>query len=54
MGPVDWSKEAARAGIAAVAAFFAALVLRALGAGKWVVAGASGAVGGIAAIAVIA
>jgi hypothetical protein len=47
-------KELGRAAIAAIAAFFAALLLKALGAGKWLTAAGSGAIGGMAAIAVIA
>jgi hypothetical protein len=54
MEQVDWGKEAARAGIAAVVAFLVGLLLKSLGAGKWVVGGASGAIGGIAAVAAFA
>jgi uncharacterized membrane protein YjjP (DUF1212 family) len=50
---INIPKEFGRAAIAAVVAFFAALLLKALGAGKWLTASASGAVGGIAAVAVL-
>jgi len=54
MNNIDWGKEASRAGVAAVVALLAGMVLKALGAGKWVVAGGAGAVGGIVAAAAIA
>ena len=54
MDNVNIPKELGRAVIAAVVAFFAALILKALGAGKCLAAAGSGAVGGIAAIAVLA
>lgn len=47
-------KELGRAAIAAVVAFFAALLLKALGAGKWLAAAGSGAIGGIAAVGTLA
>jgi uncharacterized membrane protein YjjP (DUF1212 family) len=50
---INIPKEFGRAAIAAVVAFFAALLLKALGAGKWLTASASGAVGGIAAVAIL-
>ncbi len=54
MDKIDFPKELGRAALAAVVAFFAALLLKALGAGKWLAAAGSGAVGGVAAIAVLA
>lgn len=54
MNDFDFGKEAARALIAAVIAFLVCLGLKAAGAGKWLASGAGGAVGGIAAVAVIA
>jgi len=54
MENIDFGKELGRAAIAAVVAFFVALMLKALGAGKWLVAAGSGAVGGLAAVAVVA
>jgi hypothetical protein len=50
----DGTKHAARALIALVVAYLAAAALKAMGAGKWVVAGVSGAAGNIAALAVVA
>jgi hypothetical protein len=47
-------KEAVRALIAAIVAYFVGRLLAATGAGKWLTAGGSGAVGGIAAIAMAA
>jgi len=54
MNQFDWAKEGGRAGVAAIVAFLVGLLMKALGAGKWVVAGVSGAVGGMAAVAVFA
>jgi hypothetical protein len=51
---IDAGKELGRAVIAGIVAFFMALVLKALNAGKWVTAAGSGAVGGMAAIAIVA
>jgi hypothetical protein len=51
---IDWNKEAGRAAVAATVAFLVGLLLKTLGAGKWVVAGVSGAAGGIAAVAALA
>jgi hypothetical protein len=51
---VNWNRELACAGVAAVVAFIIAAILRGNGAGKWLTAGASGAVGGLAAAVVIA
>jgi hypothetical protein len=51
---IDVPKELGRAVIAAIVALIVGLILKAMGAGKWLVAGASGAVGGIAAVAVVA
>jgi len=48
------TKELSRAAIAAVVAFFIGLLQKAMGAGKWLAAAGSGAVGGVTAIAVIA
>jgi hypothetical protein len=54
MDNVNIPKELGRAAIAAIAAFSAALLLKALGAGKWLAAAGSGAIGGVVAIATIA
>ena len=54
MSNINIPKELGRAAIAAIVAFFAALLLKALGAGKWLAAAGSGAIGGVAAIAAIA
>jgi hypothetical protein len=54
MDNISIPKELGRAAIAAVVAFFAALLLKGLDAGKWLVAAGSGAVGGVAAIVVLA
>jgi hypothetical protein len=51
---INGPKELGRAVIAAIVALVVGLILKAMGAGKWLVAGASGAVGGIAAVAVVA
>jgi len=53
MGNLDPGKELARAVVAAIVALIAMLFLKARGAGRWVAAAGSGAVGGLAA-AVIA
>jgi hypothetical protein len=54
MENINWRKEIAFAGAAAIVAFIVAAILRSYGAGKWLTAGASGAVGGLAAAAVVA
>lgn len=54
MDNLNIPKELGRAAIAAVIAFFAALILKALGAGKWLAAAGGGAAGGVVAIAAIA
>jgi hypothetical protein len=54
MGNIDLPKELGQSAIAAIAAFFVGLLLKALGAGKWLVAGGGGAAGGIIASAVVA
>jgi hypothetical protein len=51
---VNWRKEIAFAGAAAIVAFIVGAILRGYGAGKWLTAGASGAIGGLAAAAVVA
>jgi hypothetical protein len=51
---IDFGKELSRAALAAGAEFIVALLLKALGAGKWLVAAGSGAVGGLAAVAIVA
>jgi hypothetical protein len=53
MGSFDAGKELGRAVIAAIVALVVATFLKALGAGRWVVAVGSGAVGGLAAAAAI-
>jgi hypothetical protein len=54
MDKIDFPTELGRAAIAAVAAFFLALLLKALGAGKWLVAAGSGAGGSVVALALVA
>lgn len=54
MDNVNILKELGRTAVAAVIAFFIGLLLKAMGAGKWITAAGSGALGGMAAIAVIA
>ena len=54
MDNINWRKEIAFACVAAVVAFMIAAILRSNGAGKWLTASASGAIGGLAAAAVIA
>ena len=54
MESFNLGKEAARTLIAAVIAYLVSRLLGAAGVGKWLAAGGSGAVGGIAAIAVVA
>lgn len=54
MESFNFGKEAIRTVIAAVIAYFVSRLLKAAGAGKWLTAGGSGAVGSIAAIAVVA
>lgn len=53
MENINWRKEVAFAGVATIVAFIVAATLRSNGAGRWLTAGASGAVGGLAAAAVI-
>jgi hypothetical protein len=50
---INWRKEIAFAGVAAVVTFIVAAILRGEGAGKWLTAGASGAAGGLVAAAVV-
>jgi hypothetical protein len=54
MENINWRKEIGFAGAAAIVAFLVAVILRSNGVGKWLTAGASGAIGGLAAAAVIA
>lgn len=54
MEKIDGPKEFGRAVIATIVAFLVGLFLKALGAGKWLAAGAGGAAGGMVALAVIA
>lgn len=54
MENINWRKEIAFAGAAAIVAFIVAAILRGYGGGKWLTAGASGAIGGLVATAVIA
>ncbi len=54
MENINWRKEIEFAGAAAIVAFIVAAVLRGYGAGKWLTAGVSGAVGGLVATAAIA
>jgi uncharacterized membrane protein YjjP (DUF1212 family) len=54
MDNINFPRELGRAAIAAVVAFFAALILKTLGAGKWLVAAGSGVAGGVVAVAVLA
>jgi hypothetical protein len=54
MENINWRKEIAFAGVAAVVAFLVAAILRHNGAGKWTAAGVSGAVGGLAAAVAVA
>jgi hypothetical protein len=51
---INWRKEIAFAGVAAIVAFIVAAILRGHGAGKWLTAGARGAIGGLVATAAIA
>jgi hypothetical protein len=51
MQDINIPKELGRAAIAGGIAFLAALLLKALGAGKWLAAAGSGTAGGIVAIA---
>jgi hypothetical protein len=53
MENINWRKEIAFAGAAAIVAFLLAAILRNNGAGKWLTAGASGAIGGLAAAVVV-
>jgi hypothetical protein len=54
MDNINLRKEIAFAGVSAIVAFIVAAILRSNGAGKWLTAGAGGAIGGLAAAAVIA
>ena len=54
MKPIDIRRELAIAAVASLVAFFVGLILKALGAGKWLVAAGSGATGGLAAVAIFA
>jgi hypothetical protein len=54
MENINWRNEIVFAGVAAIVAFMVAAILRSNGAGKWLTASASGAIGGLAATAVIA
>lgn len=54
MDPIDIRKELGKAAVASLVAFFVALILKGLGAGKWLVAAGSGAAGGVIAVAVFA
>lgn len=54
MEKIDFPKELGRAALAAVATFFLALLLKALGAGKWLVAAGSGSGGSVVALAFVA
>lgn len=53
MKDINLGKEVSRAGVSAIVAFIAGPILKALGAGKWLVVGGAGAVGGIVAVAAI-
>jgi uncharacterized membrane protein YjjP (DUF1212 family) len=50
---INFPKELGRAIVAAVVALLAGLLLKALGAGKWLTAAGSGAIGGVVAIALV-
>lgn len=52
MKNIDIGKELGSAAVASLVAFFVGLILKALGAGKWLIAGGSGAAGSLAAVAV--
>jgi hypothetical protein len=54
MDNINVPKELGRAAVAAFVAFLVALFLKALGAGKWLAAAGSRAVGGVVAIAALA
>ena len=54
MDNVKLPQELAKGLVASIAAFLLALLLKALGAGKWTIASVSGAGGGIAAAALVA
>jgi hypothetical protein len=54
MDNINLRKEIAFAGVAAIVAFIIAAILRSNGAGKWLTASVSGAVGGLAATVVVA
>lgn len=51
---IKWRKELAVAGVATIIPFIVATILRSNGGGKWLSAGASGAIGALAATAVMA
>lgn len=51
MENINWRKEIAFAGVAAIIAFIVAAILRGYGAGKWLTGGASGGLVATAAIA---
>ena len=53
MENINWREEIAFAGVAAIVAFMVAATLRSNGAGKWLAASASGAIGGLAAAVVV-
>jgi hypothetical protein len=53
MDKINVPKELGRAAVAAIVAFFVALFLKALGAGKWLSAAGSGAAGSVVALAAI-
>lgn len=54
MDNVNLGEELLRAAVAAIVAFIVGLLLKTMGAGKWLTAAGGGATGGIAALAVIA
>lgn len=54
MDNINVPKELGRAVVAAIVALLVGLLLKAAGAGKWIAAAGSGAVGGIAAVAFVA
>ena len=54
MSEFEFGKELSRGVIGALLALLAAEILRSAGAGKWLAAGGSGALGSIAALALIA
>lgn len=54
MNNSNFPKELGRALVAWVIALLVGVILKALGAGKWLAAAGSGAIGGVVAVAVIA